>query len=62
MLKKMLIKVILYVLNTIKNALVDQNFLVVQLCCGHNEFIVEFGTLSITHNCSKTYDCNMLDI
>ena len=60
---KVLIEVTLYMLNTIKNALVDQNLLlVVQPCCGHDEFVVESGTLSTTHSCSKTYDCNMFSI
>ena len=49
-------------LNTTKNALVRQNLLVVQLCCGYDEFAIEFGTLSITRSCTKTYDCNMIGI
>ena len=50
-------------LNIIKNALVHQNLVVVvQLCCGHDEFVVEFRSLSTIHSCFKTYDCNMFRI
>ena len=59
---KVLIKVTLCMLNTTKNVLVDQNFLVVQLCCGYDEFIVEFRSLSTIRSCSKIYDLNMFGI
>ena len=49
-------------LNTTKNVVIDQNLLVVQPCCGHDEFLVEFEILSTTRSCTKTYDCNMISM
>ena len=52
---KVLRKVTLYMLNTMKNVLVDQNILLVlQPCCVLDEFVAELGILSTTHSCSKT--------
>ena len=60
---KVLRKVTSYILNTIKNVLVDQILLLVhQSCCVYDEFIVEFGTLSTTRSCSTTYDYNKFGI